>query len=335
MPRVQNIKANRAALVAKAAAGLLLPGEMYSIKDDTPATLAMATSTTAFNEYYNKAQVDSKASAVLPTQTGNSGKFLTTNGTATSWASVNASPITILLFGYTAEIDLSLGDYFRVEVGKVNQPDVASVKLKNYDGREKRIVFVNICNYQLDLNIVWSQYVETCPNFSITLAAYVQDANLSYYDCATKDIVIFGEAWVRMVRIGDAGTTRVYSSQIAAPTSLTRSNRTNNSMAVEWDALLYVPTLILAVQSTTFPSIDTNLLDPYTLNFSSNWADAATTQGVKCVYFGTDASSVNITGLGAYKSYSFAAYRYKRRISWLAHYGFSSGIQLINQKTLL
>ena len=36
----------------------------------------------------NKSYVDTAASGVLPSQTGNSGKYLTTNGTAASWATV-------------------------------------------------------------------------------------------------------------------------------------------------------------------------------------------------------------------------------------------------------
>ena len=43
-------------------------------------------------------QLDAKA--VYPSQTSNSGKFLTTNGTATSWGTVSTDPITqILMLG--------------------------------------------------------------------------------------------------------------------------------------------------------------------------------------------------------------------------------------------
>jgi len=43
-------------------------------------------------------QLDAKAT--YPSQTGNSGKFLTTNGTATSWGAVSTDPIPqILMLG--------------------------------------------------------------------------------------------------------------------------------------------------------------------------------------------------------------------------------------------
>ena len=44
-------------------------------------------------------QLDAKA--VYPSQTSNSGKFLTTNGTATSWGTVSTDPIpqTLMLGG--------------------------------------------------------------------------------------------------------------------------------------------------------------------------------------------------------------------------------------------
>lgn len=43
-------------------------------------------------------QLDAKA--VYPSQTSNSGKFLTTNGTATSWGTVSTDPIAqILMLG--------------------------------------------------------------------------------------------------------------------------------------------------------------------------------------------------------------------------------------------
>lgn len=43
--------------------------------------------------YYGKTTVDTMVAGVLPTQTGNSGKYLTTNGTTASWASVGGSSI--------------------------------------------------------------------------------------------------------------------------------------------------------------------------------------------------------------------------------------------------
>lgn len=44
------------------------------------------------NEAANKQYVDNKVSALIPSQTSNNGKFLTTNGTSMSWATVDALP---------------------------------------------------------------------------------------------------------------------------------------------------------------------------------------------------------------------------------------------------
>jgi len=56
------------------------------------AEAAAASASDAENSAVAAAASAASASSVVPSQTGNSGKFLTTNGTATSWAVVDALP---------------------------------------------------------------------------------------------------------------------------------------------------------------------------------------------------------------------------------------------------
>lgn len=49
------------------------------------------------------------AAAVLPTQTGNSGKYLTTNGTDTSWGTVTSNPGTVTNVTGTAPVSVATG----------------------------------------------------------------------------------------------------------------------------------------------------------------------------------------------------------------------------------
>lgn len=44
--------------------------------------------------------LDTSSAYVIPTQTGNSGKYLTTNGTAASWGTITTDPTpTVLMLG--------------------------------------------------------------------------------------------------------------------------------------------------------------------------------------------------------------------------------------------
>lgn len=54
------------------------------------ATVATTAETNALSSSINAANSATTAASFTPSQTGNSGKFLTTNGTSTSWASINA-----------------------------------------------------------------------------------------------------------------------------------------------------------------------------------------------------------------------------------------------------
>ena len=61
----------------------------------TGITTLSATTDVASKEY-----VDNKPLGTLPSQTGNSGKYLTTNGTAASWATITTDPTpTVFMLG--------------------------------------------------------------------------------------------------------------------------------------------------------------------------------------------------------------------------------------------
>lgn len=61
-------------------------------KEDSAALAAVAT-TGDFNDLTNKPT----ANSYLPSQTGNGGKYLTTDGTNASWASVSGTPDFVLM----------------------------------------------------------------------------------------------------------------------------------------------------------------------------------------------------------------------------------------------
>lgn len=71
--------------VVKAASGALSAG-LVNLASEVTGTLPIANGGTG------QTTANAALNALLPTQSGNSGRFLTTNGTNTSWATVSASP---------------------------------------------------------------------------------------------------------------------------------------------------------------------------------------------------------------------------------------------------
>lgn len=61
---------------------------------------------------YIRDAVVAKVNALLPSQSGNSGKYLTTNGTSLSWGSVGSSTPTVNTSQTSLTIDCSVADIF-------------------------------------------------------------------------------------------------------------------------------------------------------------------------------------------------------------------------------
>ena len=65
---------------------------------------------------YIKNSVVSRVNALLPSQGGNSGKYLTTNGASLSWGAVGSSTPTVNTSLTSLTIDCSVADIFRIPI---------------------------------------------------------------------------------------------------------------------------------------------------------------------------------------------------------------------------
>lgn len=62
-----------------------------------------------------KTFVNTKVSAIIPSQTGSSGKYLTTNGTTISWATVS-TPASTVTTGTSLTLDMSTYDIYDISL---------------------------------------------------------------------------------------------------------------------------------------------------------------------------------------------------------------------------
>lgn len=65
---------------------------------------------------YIKNAIVAKVNALLPSQSGNSGKYLTTNGASLSWGTVGSSTPTVNTSLTSLTIDCSIADIFRIPI---------------------------------------------------------------------------------------------------------------------------------------------------------------------------------------------------------------------------
>ena len=65
---------------------------------------------------YIKTAIATKVNALLPSQSGNSGKYLTTNGASLSWGAVGSSTPIVNTSLTSLTIDCSIADIFRIPI---------------------------------------------------------------------------------------------------------------------------------------------------------------------------------------------------------------------------
>lgn len=65
---------------------------------------------------YIKNAIVAKVNALLPSQSGNSGKYLTTNGASLSWGAIGSSTPTVNTSLTSLTIDCSIADVFRINL---------------------------------------------------------------------------------------------------------------------------------------------------------------------------------------------------------------------------